>query len=148
MEFVSEVGELRGNQGVEGEESVISVEPITMVVPPELQDLSETLTSESNASLGAHEGSGANPSLSSEGSSSENTASASSPSSESMEVAVNVPAVAGWENKTIGGRLSNFRKAPHTLTAGFRFRANLHHEVTDCATSIKGYKRLEDVVRQ
>ncbi|GKU90692.1 hypothetical protein SLEP1_g4655 [Rubroshorea leprosula] len=108
MEFVSEVGELRG----------------------------------------AHEGSGANPSPSSEGSSSENTASANSPSLESMEVAVNVPAVAGWENKAISGRLSNLRKAPHTLTVGFRFRENLHHEVADCATSIKGYKRLEDVVRQ
>ncbi|GKU88073.1 hypothetical protein SLEP1_g2379 [Rubroshorea leprosula] len=119
-----------------------------MVVPPELQDLPKTLTLESSASLGAHEGSSANPSPSSKGSSSENTASASSPSSKSMEVAVNVPLVAGWENKTIGSRLSNLRKAPHTLIAGFRFRANLHHEVADCATSIKGYKRLEEVVRQ
>ncbi|GKV11499.1 hypothetical protein SLEP1_g22756 [Rubroshorea leprosula] len=148
MEFVSGVGELRGNQGMEGEENVIVVEPITMIVPPELQDVSETPTPESSASLGAHEGSGANPSPSSEGSSSENTASASSPSPESMEVAVSVPPVAGWENKTIGGRLSNLRKAPNTLTAGFRFRANLHHEVADCPTSIKGYKRLEEVVRQ
>ncbi|GKV45273.1 hypothetical protein SLEP1_g52380 [Rubroshorea leprosula] len=65
-----------------------------------------------------------------------------------MEVAVNVLPVTGWENKTIGGRLSNLRKAPHTLTAGFRFRANLHHEVADCSTSIRGYKRLEEVVRQ
>ncbi|GKV29042.1 hypothetical protein SLEP1_g38015 [Rubroshorea leprosula] len=138
MEFVREAGELRGNQGAEGEESVISVEPITMVVPSELQDLPETLTPESSASLGAHEGSGANPSPSSEGSSSENTTSASSPSPESIEVAVNVPPVADWENKSIGGRLSNLRKAPHTLTAGFRFRANLHHDVANCATSIKG----------
>ncbi|GKV02986.1 hypothetical protein SLEP1_g15356 [Rubroshorea leprosula] len=148
MEFVSGVGELRGNQGMEGEENVIAVEPITMIVPPELQDVPETPTAESSASSGAHEDSGANPSPSSEGSSSENTASASSPSPESMEVAVNVPPVAGWENKTIGGRLSNLRKAPNTLTAGFRFRANLHHEVADCFTSIKGYKRLEEVVRQ
>ncbi|GKV39438.1 hypothetical protein SLEP1_g47203 [Rubroshorea leprosula] len=145
MEFVSEVGELRGNQGMEGEENVIAVEPITMIVPPELQDVPETPTPESSASSGAREGSGANPSLSSEGSSLENIASASSPSPESMEVAVNVPPVAGWENKTIGGRLSNVRKAPNTLTAGFRFRVNLHHEVADCPTSIKGYKRLEEM---
>ncbi|GKV13711.1 hypothetical protein SLEP1_g24698 [Rubroshorea leprosula] len=65
-----------------------------------------------------------------------------------MELAVDAPVVAGWENKTIGGRLSNLRKAPHTLAAEFRFRANLHHEVIDCATSIKGYKKLEEVVRQ
>ncbi|GKV48033.1 hypothetical protein SLEP1_g54872 [Rubroshorea leprosula] len=148
MEFVSGVGELRGNQGMEGEENVIAVEPITMIVPPELQDVPETSMAESSASSGAHEDSGANPSPSSEGSSSENTASASSPSPESMEVAVNVPPVVGWENKTIGGRLSNLRKAPNTLMAGFRFRANLHHEVADCSTSIKGYKRLEEVVRQ
>ncbi|GKU93146.1 hypothetical protein SLEP1_g6770 [Rubroshorea leprosula] len=148
MEFVSEVGELRGNQGMDGEENVMAVEPITMIVPPELQDVSETPTAEGSASSGAHEDSGANPSPSSEGSSSEDTASASSTSLESMEVAVNVPPVAGWENKTIGGRLSNLRKAPNTLTAGFRFRANLHHEVADCPTSIKGYKRLEEVVRR
>ncbi|GLT84766.1 hypothetical protein SLE2022_029800 [Rubroshorea leprosula] len=103
MEYVREVGELRGNQGMEREESVISAEPIAMIVPPELQDLPETLTPESSASPSAHEGSGANPSLSSEGSSSENTPSArenveegaSSPSSESMEVAVDMPVVAG-----------------------------------------------------
>ncbi|GKV48042.1 hypothetical protein SLEP1_g54878 [Rubroshorea leprosula] len=148
MEFVSEVGELRGNQVMEGEENVIAVEPITMIVPPELQDVLGTPTPESSASSGAREGSGANPSPSSEGLSLENTASASSPSPESMEVAVNVPPVAGWENKTIGGRLSNLRKAPNTLTVGFRFRVNLHHEVADCPTSIKRYKRLEEVVRQ
>ncbi|GKV02463.1 hypothetical protein SLEP1_g14898 [Rubroshorea leprosula] len=148
MEFVSGAGELRGNQGMGEEENVIAVEPITMIVPPELQDVPETPTAESSASSGAHEDSGVNPSPSSEGSSSENTASASSPSPDSMEVAVTVPPVAGWENKTIGGRLSNLRKAPNTLTAGFRFRANLHHEVADCSTSIKGYKRLEEVVRQ
>ncbi|GKV49003.1 hypothetical protein SLEP1_g55777 [Rubroshorea leprosula] len=148
MDFVSEIGELRGNQGMEGEGNVITVEPITMIVPPELQDVPETPTPERSASSGAREGSSANPTPSSEGSSSENTASTSSPSPESMEVAVNVPPVAGWENKTIGGRLSNLRKAPNTLTAGFRFRVNLHHEVADCPTSIKGYKRLEEVVRQ
>ncbi|GKV01526.1 hypothetical protein SLEP1_g14075 [Rubroshorea leprosula] len=148
MDFVSEIGELRGNQGMEGEENVIAVEPITMIVPPELQDVPETPTPESSASSGARKGSGANPSPSSERLSSENTASASSPLPESMEVAVNVSPVASWENKTIGGRLSNLRKAPNTLTARFRFRANLHHEVADCPTSIKGYKRLEEVVRQ
>ncbi|GKV49434.1 hypothetical protein SLEP1_g56184 [Rubroshorea leprosula] len=127
-----------------------------MIVSPKLQDLPETLTPESSASSSAHEGSGANPSPLSEGSSSENTPSvgenveegASSPLLESMEVAVDLPVVAGWENKTISDRLSNLRKAPHTLMAGFRFKANLHHEVADCSTSIKGYKRLEEVVRQ
>ncbi|GKV27242.1 hypothetical protein SLEP1_g36435 [Rubroshorea leprosula] len=148
MEFVSEVGELQGNQGMDGEENVMAVEPITMIVPPELQDVPETPTAEGSASSGAHEDSGANPSPSPEGSSTENTASASSTPPESMEVAVNIPPVAGWENKTISGRLSNLRKAPNTLTAGFRFRASLHHEVADCPTSIKGYKRLEEVVRR
>ncbi|GKU96222.1 hypothetical protein SLEP1_g9483 [Rubroshorea leprosula] len=156
MESVREVGELWANHGMEGEESMISAEPIAMIVPSELQNLPESLTPESSASPSAHKGFGANLSPSSEGSSSERTPSAgenveegaSSPLPESMEVAVDVPVVAGWENKTIGGRLSNLCKAPHTLTAGFRFRANLHHEVADCATSIKGYTRLEEVVRQ
>ncbi|GKV28899.1 hypothetical protein SLEP1_g37887 [Rubroshorea leprosula] len=156
MEFVREVEELRGNQGREGEESVISVELITMIVPPELQDRPESLTPESSASSSVHEGSSANPSPSSGGSSSKKTPSAgegteegvSSPSPESMEVAVDAPVVAGWENKTINSRLGNLRKAPHTLAVRFRFMANLHHEVADCAASIKGYKRLEEVVRQ
>ncbi|GKU96731.1 hypothetical protein SLEP1_g9933 [Rubroshorea leprosula] len=156
MEFVREVGELWGNQGMEGEEGVMSIEPIAMIVPPELQDLSKTLTPESSARSSTHEGSGANHSSSSEGSSSEKTLSVgedvgegvSSPSPESVEVTVDVPMVVGWENKFISGRLSNLRKAPHTLGAEFRFRANFHHEVVDCATSIKGYKRLEEIVRQ
>ncbi|GKV47373.1 hypothetical protein SLEP1_g54278 [Rubroshorea leprosula] len=156
MEFFREVGELRGNQGMEEEEGVMSVEPIAMIVLSELQDFSETLTPESSASSSAHEGSGVNCSSSSEGSSSEKTPSdgedvgegVSSPSPESVEVNVNVPMVVGCENKIISGRLSNLRKAPHTLAAGFRFRANLHHEIADCATSIKGYKRLEEIVRQ
>ncbi|GKV51508.1 hypothetical protein SLEP1_g58153 [Rubroshorea leprosula] len=141
---------------MEGEEVVMSVEPIAMIVPPELQDLPEIFTPESSASSSTHESSSANPSSSSEGSSSEKTPNAgedveegvSNPSPESAEVNVDVLVVASWENKSISGRLSNLRKAPHTLAAGFSFRANLHHEATDCATSTKGYKRLEEIVRQ
>ncbi|GKV04478.1 hypothetical protein SLEP1_g16633 [Rubroshorea leprosula] len=33
------------------------------------------------------------------------------------------------------------------LPAGFKFKAALHHEVADCAPSISGYKRLEEMVR-
>ncbi|GKV17629.1 hypothetical protein SLEP1_g28107 [Rubroshorea leprosula] len=102
MEFFREVGELRGNQGMEEEEGVMSVEPIVMIVPPELQDLPKTPTPESNASSSAHEGSGDNHSSPSEGSSSERTPNAgkdvgegvSSPLQESMEVNVDVPMVA------------------------------------------------------
>ncbi|GKV46506.1 hypothetical protein SLEP1_g53488 [Rubroshorea leprosula] len=76
MEFFREVGELRGNQGMEEEEGVMSVEPIAMIVPPELQDLPKTLTPENSASSSAHEGFDANHSSPSKGSSSEKTPSA------------------------------------------------------------------------
>ncbi|GKV17006.1 hypothetical protein SLEP1_g27566 [Rubroshorea leprosula] len=156
MEFFRELGELRGNQGKEEEESVMSVKPIAMIVSSELQDLSETSTLESSASSSAHEGFGGHHSLPSKGSSLERTASAREGVGEGHKQSFvgkcgrgcECAPVAGWENKTISGRLSNLRKAPQTLGAGFRFRANLHHEVADSATSIKGYKRLEDIVRQ
>ncbi|GKV06921.1 hypothetical protein SLEP1_g18738 [Rubroshorea leprosula] len=156
MEFFREVGELQGNQGMEEEEGVMSVKSIAMIVPPELQDLPETPTPESSANSSAREGFGDNHSSPSEGSSLERTPNVgedmgegmSNPLLESVEVNLDVPMVAGWENKTISGRLSNLRKAPHTLGAKFRFRANLHHEIADCTTLIKGYKRLEEIVRQ
>ncbi|GKV15546.1 hypothetical protein SLEP1_g26328 [Rubroshorea leprosula] len=156
MEFFRELSELRGNQGREKEVGVMSVEPIAMIVPPELQDLPKTFTPESSASSSAREGSGGHHSSLSEGSSLERTSSVgegvgegiSSPLPKNVDVDVNVPVVIGWEGKTISDRLSNLRKAPQTLAVGFRFRANLHHEVVDNATSIKGYKKLEEIVRQ
>ncbi|GKU95363.1 hypothetical protein SLEP1_g8731 [Rubroshorea leprosula] len=133
----------------------MSIKPIVMIVPPELQDLPKTLTPESSASSSAHKGSGSHHSSPSKGLSLERTPSGgegveegvSSPFPETVDMDVNVPVVAGWEGKTISGRLNNLRKAPQTLAVGFRFKANLHHEVVDSATSIKGYKRLEEIVR-
>ncbi|GKV12227.1 hypothetical protein SLEP1_g23403 [Rubroshorea leprosula] len=52
----------------------------------------------------------------------------------------------GWESKVISGRLGNLRKAPKSLLAGFRFRAALHHEVVDGLATVKGYKKLEEMV--
>ncbi|GKV35524.1 hypothetical protein SLEP1_g43781 [Rubroshorea leprosula] len=54
----------------------------------------------------------------------------------------------GWESKVLSGRLDNLRKAPKTLPAGFKFRAVLHHEVADGAATVKGYKKLEEMVRR
>ncbi|GKV05219.1 hypothetical protein SLEP1_g17253 [Rubroshorea leprosula] len=125
-----------------------------MIVLPKLQDLSETITPESSTSSGARGDSSGHHSSLSKGSSLEQTPSVgkgvgegvSSPSLENVDVDVDVDVlvVAGWEGKTISGRLSNIRnirnirKAPQTLATGFRFRADLHHEVANGAASIKG----------
>ncbi|GKV37207.1 hypothetical protein SLEP1_g45264 [Rubroshorea leprosula] len=58
-----------------------------------------------------------------------------------------LPVIEEWESRTITGRLSNLRKAPEDLPAGFRFKAVLHHEVADSASSISGYRKLEEMVR-
>ncbi|GKV26890.1 hypothetical protein SLEP1_g36104 [Rubroshorea leprosula] len=72
MEYVREVGELRGNQGIEEEECVMFVEPIAMIVLSKMQDLPKTLTPESSASSSAREG-GDHHTSSSSSSSSEET---------------------------------------------------------------------------
>ncbi|GKV49754.1 hypothetical protein SLEP1_g56487 [Rubroshorea leprosula] len=121
MVSLRELTEQRGNQGREGEEEgVLSVEPITMIVPPELQDVPETTASENSTGSNA---------------------------SDDGDDHRNRPVIGEWESTTIPGRLSNLQKAPKDLPAGFRFRAALHHEVADCTPSISGYKRLEEMVR-
>ncbi|GKV05157.1 hypothetical protein SLEP1_g17199 [Rubroshorea leprosula] len=65
-----------------------------------------------------------------------------------MSIAAEVVVFEGWESKVLSGRLDNLRKAPKTLPVGFRFRAALHHEVVDGAATIKGYKKLEEMVRR
>ncbi|GKU88891.1 hypothetical protein SLEP1_g3103 [Rubroshorea leprosula] len=118
MVSLRELTEQRGNQGREGEEEgVLSVEPITMIVPPELQDVPEATASENSADSNASDNGDDHLSASSSSSSSEET-----PSREEGVGDVDLP-------------------------AGFRFRAALHHEVADCTPSISGYKRLEEMVR-
>ncbi|GKV36706.1 hypothetical protein SLEP1_g44806 [Rubroshorea leprosula] len=119
-----------------------------MIVPPKLQDLPETITSESSASSSAGDngdGHHASPS------SSPSSGSPSNPEEEPENVGGNeldLPAAGEWEDRVLPGRLSNIRKAPKDLPAGFRFRAALHHEVADSVPSISGYKGLEEMIRE
>ncbi|GKU95433.1 hypothetical protein SLEP1_g8797 [Rubroshorea leprosula] len=110
MDSFHDVRELRGNQGREEEEGVILVELISMIVPPELQDLLKVITPKISASTNIHGGS----------------------------TGFHSTASTDWENKTISRRLSNIWKAPKDLLAGFMFRVALHHEVADGAATIKG----------
>ncbi|GKV49204.1 hypothetical protein SLEP1_g55967 [Rubroshorea leprosula] len=146
--------EYRGNQGDEEGIDVISMEPIAMIMPPELQDSPKTTTPESSTSLSTSGGSDDHrPSTSSDSPTEETPSEA-----EGVEVVgCNAPAMSaetevvvfeGWESKVISGRLDNLRKAPKTLPAGFKFRAALHHEVADGAAIVKGYKKLEEMVRR
>ncbi|GKV34742.1 hypothetical protein SLEP1_g43089 [Rubroshorea leprosula] len=48
MEFFRELRELWGNQGMEEEEGVVSVEPIAIIVPSELQDLPKSIMPKSS----------------------------------------------------------------------------------------------------
>ncbi|GKU90816.1 hypothetical protein SLEP1_g4767 [Rubroshorea leprosula] len=147
MVSLRELTEQRGNQGREGEEGgVLSVEPITMIVPPELQDVPETMASESNTSSSANDNGVEHPSAPSS-SSSEGTPGREEGAGDVVSHVSDRPVMEEWESRTITGRLSNLQKAPKDLPAGFRFRAVLHHEVADCAPSISGYRRLEDMVR-
>ncbi|GKV02929.1 hypothetical protein SLEP1_g15303 [Rubroshorea leprosula] len=148
MVSLRELTEQRGNQGREGEEErVLSVEPITMIVPSELQDVPETMASESSAGSSASDNGGDHPSAPSSSSSTEETPSCEEGVGDLVSSASDRPVIGEWEGATISGRLSNLRKAPKDLPAGFRFKAVLHHEVADCAPSISGYKRLEEMVR-
>ncbi|GKU96921.1 hypothetical protein SLEP1_g10101 [Rubroshorea leprosula] len=141
----------RGNQGEEEDVDVISVEPIAMIVPPELQDLPRTAAPESNASSSVSGGSeGHQPSTSSDSPTEETPSGAEGVE----EVGCSAPVTSaiaevvvfeGWESKVLSGWLDNLRKAPKTLPAGFKFRAMLHHEVADGAATVKGYKKLEEM---
>ncbi|GKU93605.1 hypothetical protein SLEP1_g7182 [Rubroshorea leprosula] len=144
----------RGNQGEDEDVDVISVEPITMIVPPELQDSPRTATPENSTSSSTSSGSeNHQPSTSSdspvEGTSSEvrgvEEVGCSVPLA---STAVEVVLFERWENQVLSGRLDNLRKAPKTLPSGFKFRAVLHHEVADGAATVKGYKKLEEMVRR
>ncbi|GKU94464.1 hypothetical protein SLEP1_g7960 [Rubroshorea leprosula] len=111
------------------------------------QDVPETTASENSASSSASDNGddhrGALPSSSS----SEETPSREEGVGDVVSSISDRPLTGEWESTTIPGRLSNLRKAPKDLPAGFRFRAALHHEVADCTPSISGYKRLEEMVR-
>ncbi|GKU99597.1 hypothetical protein SLEP1_g12421 [Rubroshorea leprosula] len=104
--------ELWGNQGREDEVDVISVEPITMIVPPKLQDLPRTLTPESSTSSSTGGDSGDHRSSTSSDSSTEET--------------------------PVKRRVLKKLVAMH--------RAALHHKVADGAATVKGYKKLEEMV--
>ncbi|GKV40124.1 hypothetical protein SLEP1_g47792 [Rubroshorea leprosula] len=148
MVSLRELTEQRGNQGREGEEEgVLAVEPITMIVPSELQDVPETVASESSASSRTRDDGDDHPSASSSSSSTEETPSREEGAGDLVSSVSDRPVIGEWEGAMIPGRLSNLRKAPKDLPAGFRFKAALHHEVADCAPSISGYKRLEEMVR-
>ncbi|GKV50036.1 hypothetical protein SLEP1_g56751 [Rubroshorea leprosula] len=148
MVSLREISELRGNQGKGGEEeAVLSMEPITMIVPPELQDSQKTMAPEGNASSNARDDSSDHPTTSSSSLSTEETPSREEGMWDVVSSVLDWLVVGEWEGVTILGRLSNLRKAPKDLPAGFRFKAALHHEVADCAPSISGYKRLEEMVR-
>ncbi|GKV21532.1 hypothetical protein SLEP1_g31507 [Rubroshorea leprosula] len=143
----------QGNQGEEGDVDVISVEPIAIIVPPELQDSPKTAAPRSDASSSVSGGSeGHQPSTSSDSSTEETPSGAEGVeevgcSAPVTSAAAEVVVFEGWESKVLSGRLDNLRKAPKTLPAGFKFRAVLHHEVADGAATVKGYKKLEEMVR-
>ncbi|GKV50008.1 hypothetical protein SLEP1_g56726 [Rubroshorea leprosula] len=118
-----------------------------MIVPPELQDVPETVASESSASSSASDNGGDHPSASSSSSSTKQTPSREEGVGDVASPVSNRPVMDEWESRAIPSRLSNLRKAPKDLPAGFKFKAALHHEVADCAPSISGYKRLEEMVR-
>ncbi|GKV07209.1 hypothetical protein SLEP1_g19007 [Rubroshorea leprosula] len=154
FQIPAEARELRGNQGREVEEGIISMEPIAMIVPLKLQDLLETITPKSSTSSRTHGDFDGHHSSLSKGSSSEGTPSAeegmgkgaSSPQMENVDADVFV--LAKWEGKTINGRLSNIRKVPENLLTSFRFRVALHHDVADGAATVKRYKKLKEMVKQ
>ncbi|GKV18321.1 hypothetical protein SLEP1_g28719 [Rubroshorea leprosula] len=118
-----------------------------MIVLPELQDLPEMITLESRANLSAPSDSSSRHSSPFKDSSSARTSSDEKGVGEG-DVGVDVPMLAKWEGETINGRLSNICRAPQNSSAGFRFRASLYHEVANGVATIKGYKKLEEMVRQ
>ncbi|GKV53119.1 hypothetical protein SLEP1_g59663 [Rubroshorea leprosula] len=121
----------RGNQGEDEDVDVISMEPITMIVPPELQDSPRTATPENSSSSSTSNGS-------------ENH----QPSTSRDSPVEGISGEVHGAEEVLSGRLDNLRKAPKTLPAEFRFRAILHHEVADGVATVKGYKKLEQMVRR
>ncbi|GKV13302.1 hypothetical protein SLEP1_g24331 [Rubroshorea leprosula] len=146
-----------------------------MIVPPALQDVPETIALESSISSSVDGDSDNHCSSTSRDLSTEGTPSdmrdvegrALSPPTTNMEadmvvfeewenklrlsplatkMEANVVVIKEWENKVISGRLDNLRKAPKTLPTGFRFKAALHHEVADGSTTVKRYKKLEEML--
>ncbi|GKU90645.1 hypothetical protein SLEP1_g4615 [Rubroshorea leprosula] len=105
-------------------------------VPPELQDVPETVAFESSASSRARDNGDDHPSASSSSSSTEETPSREEGVRDVVSPVSDRPVMDEWESRAIPSRLSNLRKAPKDLPAGFKFKAALHHEVADCAPSI------------
>ncbi|GKV21271.1 hypothetical protein SLEP1_g31265 [Rubroshorea leprosula] len=146
MDSFQDLREFQGSQGREEEEGLISMEPITMIVPLELQNLPKTITPESSVGSSAGGDSDDHRSSSSKDSSLERTPSdvgdagegTISPSVTSIEA--NVVMLEEWENKVISRRLDNLCKAPKTLHVGFRFRVALHHDMADGSVTVKGFK--------
>ncbi|GKV06447.1 hypothetical protein SLEP1_g18345 [Rubroshorea leprosula] len=146
--------EFPGNQGDEEEVDVIFVEPIAMIVPSKLQDSPTIATPKSSTSSSAGGGSDDHwPSTSSDSPMEETPSEAEGVE----EVGCSVPVMStetdvvlfeGWESKVLSGRRGNLCKAPKTLSAGFKFRAALHHEVADGVATMKEYKKLEEMVRR
>ncbi|GKV19164.1 hypothetical protein SLEP1_g29458 [Rubroshorea leprosula] len=119
--------EFWGNQGGEDEVDVLSVELIAMIVPSELQDSPRTATPESSASSSAGGGSNDHrPSTSSDSTTEETPSEAEGVE----EVGCSAPAMS--------------TEAEVVLFEG----AALHHEVADGAATVKGYKKLEEMVRR
>ncbi|GKV47800.1 hypothetical protein SLEP1_g54662 [Rubroshorea leprosula] len=115
MVSLRELTELRGNQGREGgEEGVISVEPITMIVPPALQDVPETMASESSTSSSARDNGGDHPSAPSSSSSSEGTPGHEEGAGDVVSHVSDRPVMGEWESRTITGRrLEEMVRAHH-----------------------------------
>ncbi|GKU87085.1 hypothetical protein SLEP1_g1536 [Rubroshorea leprosula] len=111
------------------------------------QDSPETMASEGSTSSSTRDDGDDHPIASSSSSSTEETPSREEGMGDVVSSVSDRLVVGEWEGMTIPSRLSNLRKAPKDLPAGFRFKAVLHHEVADCAPSISGYKRLEEMVR-
>ncbi|GLT41406.1 hypothetical protein SLA2020_154720 [Shorea laevis] len=105
MEFFRELRKLWGNQDREEEEGVISVEPITMIVPPELQDLPDTTTPESSPNPSTGGNSSGHHSSAPKGSSSKKMASeekdgrGDTSSSLAINTETDVAVFEEWENK-------------------------------------------------
>ncbi|GKV40898.1 hypothetical protein SLEP1_g48493 [Rubroshorea leprosula] len=117
-------------------------------------DSPRTATPEGNASSSVSGGSEGHQSSTSSDSSTEETASGAEGveevgcSAPVTSAAAEVVVFKGWESKVLSGRLDNLRKAPKTLPVSFKFREVLHHEVADGAAMVKGYKKLEEMVRR
>ncbi|GKV26835.1 hypothetical protein SLEP1_g36060 [Rubroshorea leprosula] len=121
MASFHDVRELWGNQGGEDKVDVISLEPITMIVPPELQDLPRTITSKSSASSSAGGGSG------------DHRSSTSSSDSSAEET----PSEVGGVEEGGCSALAIRTEVEWLCLKDGRARATMHHEVVDGAAMVK-----------